>query len=189
MDSYLNKNIYPSGELSLKCIALGLHRYGDVINFVHQLPYGRNSDRKDFKSIINENKGTCSTKHAFLKAVAEEQGFESIKLVLGIYKMTAENTKGISNILLNTDLDFIPEAHTYLKYDGKRFDLTFPHQRSLAFDTDLLEEYFIQPEAIGSFKLNTHQNFIKQWILDYEIDYSFEEIWTLREACISELST
>jgi hypothetical protein len=38
-----------------------------LIEKVKNIPYGRNSNRTDFSLVISENKGTCSSKHAFLK--------------------------------------------------------------------------------------------------------------------------
>jgi hypothetical protein len=40
----------------------------------HELRYGRNADRADFRLVLSEGRGICSTKHALLAAVAFEQG-------------------------------------------------------------------------------------------------------------------
>jgi hypothetical protein len=50
--------------------------------------------------MLNERKGTCSTKHALLKAFAGEQGLP-IPLMLGIYEMDARNIPGIGPYLKN----------------------------------------------------------------------------------------
>jgi hypothetical protein len=51
-----------------------------------ELPHGRNSNREDPLIVLREKQGTCSTKHALLRRLAIEQGW-NLSLVLGIYKM------------------------------------------------------------------------------------------------------
>jgi hypothetical protein len=52
----------------------------------------------DILAVLNERRGPCSTKHALLKALADEQGLP-IRLMLGIYEMNARNTPGIGRVL------------------------------------------------------------------------------------------
>ncbi|MGI6128050.1 MAG: hypothetical protein ACOYEF_14125 [Planifilum sp.] len=42
--------------------------------YIRRLPYGCNTDRGDFRRVLREGKGTCSTKHALLVRLAQEQG-------------------------------------------------------------------------------------------------------------------
>ena len=42
--------------------------FEELIVKVKNLPYGRNANRYDFSLVLSENKGTCSSKHAFLKS-------------------------------------------------------------------------------------------------------------------------
>jgi len=74
-------------------------------------------------AVLNERKGTCSTKHALLKALAGEQGLP-IRLMLGIYEMNVRNTPGIRLVLEKHHLPCMPEAHCYLFDQGKRIDVT-----------------------------------------------------------------
>jgi len=155
----------------------------------NNLPYGRTKDRSDYASIIKEQKGTCSTKHAFLKAVAQEHHQDRVKLYLGIYKMNALNTKGIETVLENyKSIKYIPEAHSYLKIDDAIIDITRTVSSKTTFEDDLLTEMEIVPNQIGHYKEQYHQNYIKTWIVSENINYSFHEIWQIREACIAALS-
>ena len=86
--------------------------FQETINFVKQIPYGRNSNREDFSLVISENKGTCSSKHAYLKDFADKNNIPNVQLFIGIYKMNEQNTK-IGSILSDNFLDFIPEAHVF----------------------------------------------------------------------------
>jgi hypothetical protein len=59
--------------------SLGVENWEDLTAFLKQIPYGRNANRTDFSLVIKENKGTCSSKHAFLKQIADENKIENVK--------------------------------------------------------------------------------------------------------------
>ncbi len=165
----------------------GLSSFDDVIRVVQQLPYGRNENRFDPELVWKERQGTCSSKHAFLKKLATEQGFESVKLILAIYKMNNKNTPGIGNIIKESEFQFIPEAHCYLSINGERMDITFPDSDIQKLMPDVLEEQFIEWSDVGVFKVEYHQAFIKKWLKKEGLPYSFEEVWAIRERCIAAL--
>ena len=187
MDNTFNFELSGEGTLTRQCQALGISDFIGLTNYIKALPYGRNSNRADFGIILKEHKGTCSTKHAFLKQVAIEHAKDSIQLCIGIYKMNGVNTKGVGETLKHYGLDYIPEAHTYLKVHDQVFDYTSPNSNT-TFYADLLYEASIRPEDIGSYKVELHQDFLKQWIPKENIPYSFEELWAIREQCILDLS-
>ena len=66
--------------------------------YVKNLPYKRNSDKENSNVIIEENGGTCSTKHAYLKRISEELSMENLQLMLGIFMMNAKNTPKIKSV-------------------------------------------------------------------------------------------
>jgi len=73
--------------------------------------------------VLTENRGSCSTKHALILRPAMEQDLD-IALVLGMYKVTEQNSSGIGNVLRKYGLAMLPEAHCHLRASGKRIDLT-----------------------------------------------------------------
>lgn len=184
----LNFSLLPNGLLSQLLLEKGIVNFNDAVTYIHQLPYGRNTDRSNYQSIISENKGTCATKHAFLKQLAIENQQDDVQLFIGIYKMNAQNTSGIGKILTKYQLPYIPEAHTYLKINGNLLDITRITQNDTSFVTSLLVEEEILPYQIGAYKVTWHQQFLKQWIDSAHLSYSFEEIWKIREECILALS-
>jgi hypothetical protein len=182
-----NFNLSRKEPLSNQCISLGLTNFNTVYNYVKQLPYGRNSNRSNYKLVLEENRGTCATKHAFLKAIAIENDNKDVKLCLGIFKMNRDNTPKISAILEANHLDYIPEAHCYLKVDDIIKDITFNTNESPAFAKTLLCEEFILPEQISDYKINLHQSFLKSWMAKEDAQFSFDELWKIRERCIAQL--
>ena len=63
------------GELLSRAFAdLGLSSFQQACRWVHELPYGYNSDRDDPIILFAERKGTCTTKHAAIVTLAQELG-------------------------------------------------------------------------------------------------------------------
>ncbi|TRX35884.1 hypothetical protein FNW52_09755 [Flavobacterium sp. ZT3R18] len=154
---------------------------------VKNIPYGRNSNREDLSLVLKENKGSCSSKHAFLKEIANQNNIPNVQLIIGIYKMKESNTK-IGTILSDNNIDFIPEAHCYLNINGERLDYTTGSSNFEKIKNDLLAEIEIEPYQVGEFKINHHQDFVKKWLIDTKSNFSFYEIWAIREKCITYLS-
>lgn len=182
------KELNPSKPLSHLLHRKELTTWTEAIKYVLALPYGRNSSKSDLSFVVKEGKGTCSTKHAFLKAIADENGIEHVDLVLCIYLMTERNTPCILPVLSEHQLDGIPEAHCYLRIEGNSVDVTTPNADLTRILPDKLEEELIQPHQIGEYKIKTHRRFIERWIESSEIDYSVETLWQIREKCIAQLS-
>ena len=84
-------------EIGQKIKKHGVLTYQDALIFVNKLPYGRNQSTT-ITCVIEEKRGTCSTKHAFLAALAEENELP-VKLMFGYYLMNNQNTPAIGNTL------------------------------------------------------------------------------------------
>lgn len=133
--------------------------------------------------VLEEKRGACSTKHALLKVLADEIDL-SLDLVIGIYPMNEQNTKGVGPVLTKYNLPYIPEAHCYLVYQGHRFDFTRHDNHSAEPISEFLYEKVIQPKDIGEKKIKIHKDFLKQ----HFHNRSLNEIWQAREECIEALS-
>ena len=159
-----------------------------LVEHVSQLPYGRNSSRSDFGQVLTEQKGSCSSKHALLKSIADLNGIDNIELVLGIYKMDDKNTLGIGSCLQDSGLDYIPEAHCYLKINNERKDHTTINSSVDTIADVILAEHSIEPQDVVERKVEIHKSFIRDWSLQEGIDLCFEELWEIREQCIKNLT-
>lgn len=159
-----------------------------LIEKVKHLPYGRNANRHDFSLVLSENKGTCSSKHAFLKDFANTNNISNVKLYIGIFKMNEVNTNKIFPLLFENNITYIPEAHCYLKINGIPLDVTTSESFYEKIKNEILEEIEIEPHQVAEFKVNYHKNFIKNWIEKTKQIKSFDEIWSIREKCIQKLS-
>lgn len=102
----------------------GIITYNELIKFIKELPYGRNLNRTDLSLVIREKKGSCSSKHALLKKVADLNRIEQVQLMLGIYRMNEKNTPNIGTALNDCPFDYIPEARCYVKISNIRTDYT-----------------------------------------------------------------
>lgn len=162
--------------------------FRELIETVKNIPYGRNCNRYDFSLVLSENKGSCSSKHAFIKEFASKNNIENVQLFIGVFKMNEENTPKIGNILTTNNLRYIPEAHCYLKVNDVPIDVTSKESFYDKIKNEILIEIEIEPEQVIEYKVNYHQQFIKKWIIEKKINKSFEEIWKIRENCIKNLS-
>lgn len=183
-----NFSLISKDDLTTLLIDQGIYTWNSLTDYIQNIPYGRNTNRTDAKLVITENRGTCSSKHALLKRVADLHGINSLQLIIGIYKMSPENTPQIGTILHKKNLDYIPEAHCYLKYKSEVIDVTSNQSDFDQIKAAILLEHVIEPNQIGDYKIKFHQDFIKSWITKEKLKYSFNELWIIREQCISNLS-
>lgn len=163
-------------------------KFDELIEKVKNIPYGRNSNRYDFSLVLSENKGTCSSKHAFLKDFADKNNICNIRLYIGIFKMNETNTPESGNMLFQNNIEYIPEAHCYLKINGIPVDVTKRDSFYEKIKNEIIEEIEINPTQVSDFKVEYHQAFLKKWIIESRQKNTFEEIWKIREQCILKLS-
>jgi len=182
-------DIKSKGQISKEFIARNILTFNQASIFVRQLAYGRNADKNNLASVFTDNCGTCSTKHALLKKLADENNFEKVKLIVGLFKMNKKNTPEISETLHKNQLEFIPEAHCYLKFEDQIIDLTKINSKPTDFLDDLIEEIEISPEQITDYKVNYHKNYLITWLdNNKQINLSLNDIWKIREQCIQDLA-
>ena len=182
-----NFSIISDAKLSKKCLYMKLLNFHQVANHILNLPYRRNSSKENLSLVLTEACGTCSTKHAALAQLAIENDFNDLKLVLGIYQMNEANTPGVGSVLQAHQMEYVPEAHVYLKFENDRIDITRTvESEASAFDVLLLEKE-IQPDQIGKFKVALHRDFLNQWRKEQGLEISLEALWKIREDCIHAL--
>ena len=168
----------------------GVSDFRAAARLLLELPYGRTRDRADYLGVLREGCGTCSTKHALLVALAQENHL-AVALTLGIYPMHEANTPGVGKVLDEAALPYIPEAHCYLVCDGQRIDITRTGSEAAEAISEFLHEEIIEPPQIGDYKVSMHQRWVREW-LDTPAGGAgqrrFEEVWQAREACIAALA-
>ena len=172
-----------SGPLGSRFRALGVEDFRVAAGYVRDLPYGRNADRSDWGLVLAEGRGTCSTKHALLAALAREHGADDVELRLGVYLMDGTNTPAVAGVLDGGGLAGLPEAHCYLAYRGERVDVTGAGSSAVP---GFLREETIEPGQIGAYKVQEHREFLRAWASERGLDA--ERVWRVREECIGALS-
>ena len=166
----------------------GCRTFRTAAAFVWHLPYGRNADRANYHLVLTECRGTCSTKHALLAALALEQGL-AVELRLGLYQMTEANTPGVGRVLEGTGLPSILEAHCWLRYLGADIDLTMPPWLAAGGARSFLHAETIAPDQIGAYKASVHRRCLADWLTRQgRADFGLNDAWRIREACIAALS-
>ena len=188
MTQALNFEIKSIDRISQEFVKRNILDFQQAVNFIKHLPYSRNKNKEDLVSLFTDNCGTCSTKHALLKQLAIENDFKGLKLIVGLFKMNTKNTPEISKTLEANNIEYIPEAHCYLKYNSLIIDCTKENSQPSDFVDDLIEEMEINPKQITEDKVTYHKNYLKNWLLENrQITFTLNEFWAIREQCIYEL--
>jgi len=176
-----------SGSLSAAVLSKGIDSSSKLIKFLAHLEYCRISDPQSLALVVTEMRGTCSTKHAFLKALAVEQQWQDVQLILCMYKMSEKNTPGIGDSLSSHDLEYMPEAHCYVRIQGEAIDVTRPGAQLEKIEQDILLEVSIEAEQVGEWKKNFHRSYLADWAKREGRKEGLEQLWAIRENCIQSL--
>jgi hypothetical protein len=187
LEPLANHPLAEDGPVTRLFRTAGVEDFRGAAGYVRRLPYGRITDRSKFWLVLEEGRGTCTTKHATLAELAREQQID-VQLVLGIYEMHERNTPRVGAVLEGHGLTCIPEAHCYLRYEGQRVDVTGVAAGAEPIDRFLHEEP-ITVEQIGAYKNDLHRRFLGDWIARTETlaGRSVDEVWRIREECIAAL--
>jgi hypothetical protein len=174
---------------SKQFLELGITDFESACLYVQSLPYGRNADRSDFSLVLSEGKGSCSSKHGLLAALAEENGLQDVELIAGIFLMSDETHPKLAPFFVDKPYTNIPECHCYLRYKGERFDYTDSSNGMERIASKIVREQRIEPHQVGEWKPKIHQEYLKGWLKrNPQVSLSFEEMWEEREMCIGLLS-
>jgi hypothetical protein len=118
-----DKTITATGPVSKAFLNQGILGFQEACRYVHELPYGYNSDRDDLMILFKEKMGTCTTKHAVIATLAAELGLPVTRGV-GVYPMTEAIVTGTDRVLAEYNLPYVPMIHCFLEYERYRVDLT-----------------------------------------------------------------
>jgi hypothetical protein len=163
MDSYSvfpDKPIEDAGPVSRRFLEMGIGSFHEACRYVHELPYGYNSDRDDLMILFEEKFGSCTTKHAVIATLADELGLK-VEKSIGIYAMTEDIVAGASRITEKHDLPYVPMVHCYLVYEDHRADLSegndngkkrsiedFLYSEKVAANISAKDEYLLYRKAL-----------------------------------------
>ena len=118
-----DKTIVDKGPMAHTLLGMGIDSFHDACRYVHELPYGYNSDRDDPMILFKEKLGSCTTKHAVIATLSAELEIPIDKHI-GIYAMTEALVTGTSKILECYQLPYVPMVHCFLVFENHRVDLS-----------------------------------------------------------------
>lgn len=181
-DRLINFGITANGSVSKAFIERDIRSFQRAASYVRDLKYKRTSDPSDPLLVLIEERGTCSSKHALLAKLADEN-HRPILLTVGFFEMSGANTPGVGKILKKFNLPSVLEAHCYLKYKDERFDYTRA-STSDRMTLQILHEETLSPDQIGPHKVALHRAKLATWLTNSKIPYTLEQAWQIREECI-----
>ncbi|MFN5385276.1 MAG: hypothetical protein ACK5CO_00480, partial [Bacteroidota bacterium] len=104
-------------------------------------------------------------------------------------KVNAPSQNIFGSFLQKNQLEYIPEAHCYLKYKDQILDQTKINTKATDIIDYLIEEIEISPEQITDYKVNYHKSYLAYWLAkNKQIKLSTNDIWNIREQCIKDLA-
>lgn len=165
-----------------------IRTFRELCACIAQIPYGRTSDRSNPALALTENKGTCSSKHGLLMEICEINGRQDIELIVGIFLMNENYSPKVAPVLAKYGLENIPEAHAYLRHEGKRYDFTTAKSDPSNFEPYLVREQRCDSQQVIDWKPMIHKHYIESWLKRKNLDLSPEKIWEIREECIAALT-
>jgi hypothetical protein len=118
-----DRSITENGPIGRIFRELDIGTFHEACRWVHQLPYGYNSDRDDLMVLFKEKMGSCTTKHAVIATLAAELKLPIHKNV-GIYAMIEGLVTGTDDILLRYRVPYVPMVHCFLNYKDHWVDLS-----------------------------------------------------------------
>jgi len=157
-----DKPITDNGSMARTFLNMGINGFHHACRYVHELPYGYNSDREDLMILFKENMGSCTTKHAVIGTLAAELGI-SIDKHIGIYAMTETLVTGTKPILERYNLPYLPMVHCFLVFEAQRVDLSegnqngkngpiddFLHTEKVTVNISGKDEYLLYRKALNA---------------------------------------
>jgi hypothetical protein len=106
---------------------MGINDFHRSCRYVHELPYGYNSDRDDLMILFKEKMGSCTTKHAVIATLAAEMEI-AVEKHIGVYPMTEALVTGANEILDRYKLPYLPMVHCFLVFEEHWIDLSEGNQ-------------------------------------------------------------
>lgn len=170
-----------SQPLGARFAAQGAWTFRDAARLVWDLPYGRPTHTGP-EAVLRDRRGTCSSKHALLAALAAEVGLP-VELRLGLYMMDGTNTPRTGPALRAHGFRAVPEAHCVLAVGDDLVDLTWPGVRRPV--PPFSAEETIRPEQAGAYKRAWHRGHLDAWAAANGHDP--DAVWAAREAAIDAL--
>ncbi len=122
-----NKPIVENGPISRTFLSMGINDFHRSCRYVHELPYGYNSDRDDLMILFKEKMGSCTTKHAVIATLAAEMEI-AVEKHIGVYPMTEALVTGANEILDRYKLPYLPMVHCFLVFEEHWIDLSEGNQ-------------------------------------------------------------
>ena len=163
------KPVADAGPIAHTFLDLEISSFLEACRYVHDLPYGYNSDRDDLMILFKESMGSCTTKHAVIATLAKEVGLPINKNV-GIYAMTEEIVEGAGKIIDKYGLPYVPMLHCFLVYGDHRVDLTegnnngkrrsiedFLYTQEVIANVSARDEYLLYRKALKNHILNREE--------------------------------
>src|SRR5262245_60827242 len=109
-----NRTLTAGSPVQDAFLACGITSFHDACTWVQQLEYGDTTSGFAPAALLMERRGTCTTKHGAIAALAAEIELPVHKH-LGFYRMDDAMVPGVGVLLEPLGLEFVPMVHCFLR--------------------------------------------------------------------------
>jgi len=152
------------GPIAEKFLQQGLKTFHEACRWTKNLPYAANSNSEDSLILFEEGHGSCTNKHGAIARLAQEHSLPVHKN-LGFYRLNDEIVTGVNALLQPYGLDFIPQIHCFLVYEGCRVDLT---EGNCNGKNKTIEDYDFVIQVTPDLSHAQHQAYYLEFLRRYE---------------------
>ncbi len=155
--------------------------FHSAIRYLKQLPTTQECVSHDLLQTAQEGGSRCS-KTALLAAVAKENFYTNVKLVLCTFTESHEDNTLIKCLLKNYNLPSLPSTACFLKYQDEFYS---PFSAAQIDPSSIQSDIEITPMQIGSFTQRYCHHFIKHWLVIEKLHHSWsvDKIREIKKEC------
>jgi hypothetical protein len=173
--------LQPKSSIAEQFLARELKTFHAACQWVKALPYGRNSSSDDSLILFEEGYGNCTTKHGAIARLAQAHNLPVYKN-LGFYRVNDDIVTGVNALLAPHGLEFLPQIHCFLAYEGYRVDLT---EGNCNGKNKTIDDYDFVVQVAPDLSLEQHQAYYREYLQRY---YALvPQLATLGEATVLDL--
>lgn len=137
-----NFKLEPVTEISSIFISMGFFDFEQAFQYIRSLPLLSLHDATgNYRSVLDEQRGTNSSKHGVLAHLIESHGVEELHLMVGILLPEKSLLRELGMDIAQLETERVPVAYSFLRENGRRLSC-MGHLAEIS----LLEKYLVREQ-------------------------------------------
>lgn len=159
-----NFKLEPVTEISSIFISMGFFDFEQAFQYIRSLPLLSLHDATgNYRSVLDEQRGTNSSKHGILAHLIESHNIEEIHLMVGILLPDKNVLQDIGLDTAKLETERVPVAYSFFREKGRRLSCMGNEA-----EINLLEKYLVREQRCEAQQMITWKpvilnNFLENW--------------------------